>query len=206
MSDTLVFDHFSTVDQAILTVLTTTSIKLPQPTLDSSQYFFKLCDDIVSQQLAGKAADAIFKRFVALFPDGEVTAERLLEIPDQAVRDIGASWAKVRYLKDLAAKTQAGELRYDQLSEMTDEQVITELSQVKGIGRWTAEMFLIFTLGREDVFSFGDLGLKNGFKKLYSVTTQDPKLLKQEMEEITARWSPYRSYGSLALWRHLDNR
>jgi DNA-3-methyladenine glycosylase II len=169
---------------------------------DHSQYFFHLCRKIVYQQLSGKAAQTIFDRFLTLFPDQEITAEEILKISDQQLRDIGMSWAKASYVRDLAEHTAAGKIRYDQFHQLTDEEIIQELTQVKGIGRWTVEMFLIFTLGREDVFSFGDLSLQKGIQKIYNI--QDPKILKKKMAEITAKWSPYRSFGALALWRYND--
>ena len=110
------------------------------------------------------------------------------------------SWAKAYSLHDLADKVIKKEIHLKGLATMDEEAAIAELTKVKGIGRWTAEMFLMFTLGREDIFSFGDLGLQNGFKHLYGKKT--PK----QMEKIIAQWTPYRSYGSLALWHAQDSK
>ncbi len=198
--------HFHTVDSLLVSILIDRDpavFSYINTELHSDNYFHKLCQAIISQQLAGKAADAIFKRFVELFPNQSISAELLVEMPEQTLRDIGASWAKARYVKDLALKTIEKSIRYDQLASLSDEEVIAELTQVKGIGRWTAEMFLIFTLGREDVFSLGDLGLKNAFKKLYQVEEKD---VVKKMTEVSMTWAPYRSYVSLALWSYLDNR
>lgn len=159
-------------------------------------YFMALCEDIVGQQLSAKAADSIFARFVKLFPQKQITPQRLLKLKDQQIRDVGTSWAKVRSLKDLAAQVKDKNILLDQLDNLSDEATMKELIKVKGIGPWTAEMFLIFTLKRQDIFSFGDLGLNKAIKKLYG---------KRKAESIVKRWVPYRSFGSLALWYSLDN-
>jgi DNA-3-methyladenine glycosylase II len=206
MLSSRVLDHFKTVDPLLLSIISNRNsavFSYINTKLHADNYFHKLCQAIISQQLAGKAAEAIFARFLNLFPDQEISAQLLTEMPEQVLRDIGASWAKARYVKDLAAKTVAGVIRYEALAQLSDEEVIAELTQVKGVGRWTAEMFLIFTLGREDVFSLGDLGLKNAFKKLYQVEEKD---VVKKMSEASIAWSPYRTYASLALWSYLDNR
>lgn len=163
--------------------------------------FLSLCIEIITQQLASKAARVIFERFLNLFPQQIVTSEKLLKIPDQKIRDVGTSWAKVKYLKDLAQKVATKELDLENLDKLSDLEVMENLIKVKGIGRWTAEMFLIFYLGREDIFSHGDLGLKRAIEKIYNL--KDPTL--EEVEVITLKWSPYRSYASRILWKSLDN-
>lgn len=159
-------------------------------------YFIALCEDIVGQQLSGKAADSIFARFLTLFSGKRINPERILKLTDQQIRDVGTSWAKVRYLKDLAGQVKEGQLRLKSLDNLADEAVIAELTKIKGIGPWTAEMFLIFTLKREDVFSYGDLGLNKAFRKLYG---------NKKIESIVKPWTPYKSFGALALWHSLDN-
>lgn len=200
-----ILTHFASVDPKLHQVMAsrTHAFALVPTEHDAADYFPRLCRNIIAQQLAGKAADAILGRFAALFPDGQITPERVLEYPEQAYRDVGASWAKARYLRDAALHTQNGVVRYHEFDQMSDEAIITELTQIKGVGRWTAEMFLIFTLGRQDVFSFGDLGLRKAFQKLYEVTD---KQLGTLMEHRTYKWSPYRSYASVVLWDYLDNR
>ena len=163
--------------------------------------FTQLCREIITQQLSTKVAHVIFSRFIELFPDKKPQPKELLEIPDQKIRDIGSSWAKVKYLKDLAQKVNSGQLDLSTFDKLNDEEIIENLTKVKGIGRWTAEMFLIFHLGREDIFSHGDLGLKRAIEKIYHL--QDPTTDK--IEEITSKWSPFRSYASKILWRSLDN-
>lgn len=159
-------------------------------------YFVALCEDIVGQQLSGKAADSIWARFEKLFSKKQVTPDKLLKLTDEQIRNIGTSWAKVKYLKDLAGKVKAKAIHLESLEKLADSEVVVELTKIKGIGPWTAEMFLIFTLKREDIFSFGDLGLNKAIKKLYG---------KRKPESIIKRWSPYRSFGSLTLWYSLDN-
>jgi len=198
-----IYEHFVKIDPIIAGVLSKYELEMLQPNLDSNTYFAHLTREIIGQQLSGKVADVIHGRFLKLFPKQTPTAKKILKIPDQQLRDIGMSWAKVKYVKDLALKTQNKEVRWELLPSFSDEEVITELTKIKGIGNWTAEMFLIFTLGREDVFSFGDLGLKKGLQKLYNLPE---KFDSHIAEKIITPWSPYRSYGSLALWKSLDNR
>lgn len=168
--------------------------------VDESKYFHDLCRTIVGQQLAAKAANAIFARFEKLFLG--VTPENVLSVEPELLRNSGLSWAKVRSVQDLASKVLNGDLRLADLSSLDNEELITELTKVKGIGRWTAEMFLMFRLGRDDVFSLGDLGLKNGLKKYLGKGDME----KTEINEYTQRWSPYRTYGAIAMWHLLDNR
>lgn len=191
--------HFAKADPKIHKVLET--VDLAEWFVDSSSddNFFNLSRNIVSQQLALKAASTIFGRFQDLL--GEVTPSRVLGQDDQSLRNVGLSWAKVKYVKDLAAKVESGELDLASLDRLDNESVITELTKVKGIGRWTAEMFLLFTLHKEDIFSYGDLGLKNGFAKLYEIESPT----RDQIEEVVRSWSPYESYGSISLWHYLDN-
>lgn len=166
-------------------------------------YFFTVLDAIASQQLSSKVAATIVSRIRALVPGEDTpTAAQIFALPDQALRDVGLSWAKVSYIKDLARRVVSGELDLVHVSAMSDEEIIKELVAVKGIGRWTAEMFLIFSLGRPDVFAVDDYGLRVAMKRLYDLTDL-PK--PAPMREIAERWRPYRSYASLYLWRSLDN-
>lgn len=162
-------------------------------------YFEDLCSAIVGQQLSGKVADVIFGRFTGVVK--KVTPENILKIPDQTLRDSGLSWAKVRYVKDLAKRTHEGKLETKILAELSDEDVEKELIAVKGIGRWTAQMFLMFTLGRADIFPSDDLGIKNGIKKLTG-----KEFNKKKIEIFAERWKPYRTVASWYIWKNLDNR
>jgi DNA-3-methyladenine glycosylase II len=192
--------HLQKVDRKIAAVLDSVDLSQWFEDSPSSDHFFNLTRNIIYQQLAGKAASTIFGRFKDLV--GDVIPEKVIKFEDQAFRNVGLSWAKAKYVKDLATKVIAKEIDLTNLNTLDDESVITELTKVKGIGRWTAEMFLIFTLHRENVFSHGDLGLKNGFTKLYGI---DSPTVKQ-LERIVSKWAPYKSYGSISLWHYLDNR
>lgn len=195
-------EHFRRVDPTIFSLLAKMEFDLLEPTSPPEGYFLKLCRGIISQQLANKAAAAIVNRFTTAFAQGGITPECVLERSEEELRAVGMSYAKARYMKDLAAKTLAGEIRFEAFPGLSDEAVILELTKVKGIGRWTAEMFLIFTLGREDIFSFGDLGLKRAFTMLYG---KHHAGTRKAMERVITPWSPYRSYASLALWESVDS-
>ena len=204
MKLTQVKNHFRQNDPLIFQVLVKMKFQLlTSLEADRGIYFRKLCGEIISQQLAGKAAEAIFNRFVKLMPSVSFTPKEVLSVADQALRNVGLSWAKVKYIKDLADKVTRRLVKLDHLQTLADEAVVAELVKVKGIGPWTAEMFLIFTLGRENIFSHGDLGLRNALIKLYRLRRQ-PTVAR--VNKIVNRWHPYKSYGSLALWHSLDNR
>lgn len=194
--------HFRSKDGKIFSVLEQMELEALAPQEDPARYFAKLCREIIGQQLAGRAADAIAARFVRLFPKGIPTPRRVMACSEDTLRQTGMSWAKVRSVRDLALKTAKGELAFEDFSRLDDEVVIAELAKVRGIGRWTAEMFLIFTLGREDVFSHGDLGLRKGFIRLYG---KSRTRTREHIDRIATAWSPYRSYASLALWHINDS-
>jgi 3-methyladenine DNA glycosylase/8-oxoguanine DNA glycosylase len=162
--------------------------------------FSRLAEAIVYQQLNGKAAATIFKRFATLAGE-PITPEGILKLSDEQLRSVGLSKQKSAYMKDLAIKTRDGLLDFSKLPEMPDEEVIKHLIQVKGIGVWTAHMFLIFTLKREDVLPTGDYGVQAAMKKHYRKRKM-PK--PKDMEKIARAWSPYRSVACWYLWRSLD--
>ena len=195
--------HFEWQDPLIHGVLVNMEWDLLAPTERPSGYFNRLCREIISQQLGSGVARAIVARFRAKFPRVHATPERVLALSEEQLRAIGMSWAKARSLRDLATHVRAREIRFERFSEMEEEAVIAELVKVKGIGRWTAEMFLIFTLGREDIFSFGDLALQKSLKYLYGSRRTRTQ---QSMERIVRQWHPYSSYASLALWHHSDGK
>lgn len=195
----IVQKHYDLVDPVIAHVLPSINWADWFEDHPSSDHFYNLTRNIIYQQLAGKAASTIFGRFEKLVTN--VTPANVLGVEDQKLRDAGLSWAKVSYVKDLAVKVENKEVSLSHLESLDNESVITELVKVKGIGRWTAEMFLLFTLHRENIFSYGDLGLKNGFAKLYGISSPSPEKIKK----VVSRWSPYESYGSIALWHSLDN-
>ena len=198
MLPTKVKKHFQKVDKNLYTLACSfDDISIGH----SENYFLSLCREIITQQLAGGAARAIFGRFEKLFKNWKVLPEMILSLSDQTIRDTGASWAKVKYIKDLAQCVVTKKVYLENLHDLSDKDVIQELIKVKGIGPWTAEMFLMFSLGREDVFSYGDLGLRHALQKLYKLK-KEPTI--KQMEKITSKWSPYRTYGALLLWRSLD--
>lgn len=159
--------------------------------------FVALVRSIVSQQLSGRAANAIYERLVATLGAGDVSAESLLRTKEQELRSVGLSAAKVRALRALAHAAES-ELDFRHLRRYEDERIIETLTQVPGIGRWTAEMFLIFALGRQDVMSSGDLGLRKGLAVVYGLE-ELPK--PQECGSLFERWRPYRSAACWYLWR-----
>jgi DNA-3-methyladenine glycosylase II len=165
-----------------------------------SPEFHSLAEAIVYQQLNGKAAVTIFKRFAALAGD-PVTPEGILKLTDAQLRGVGLSKQKSSYLKDMAARAARGELDFTRLPEMTDDEVIKHLTQVKGVGVWTAHMFLMFTLKRPNVLPTGDYGIQVAMKKHY----KKRKMPKPEvMARIAKSWEPYRSVACWYLWRSLD--
>jgi len=165
-----------------------------------NHYFAVLVESIISQQLATSAAEAIFSRFKALYPDFPTSTD-ILSTRKTKLRSVGLSGMKIDYLKDLSKHVEEGILEIKKLPKMSDEDVITQLTQVKGIGRWTAEMFLIFSLGRIDVFPVGDLGLRKGVQMAFSLK-ELPK--PKETEKFGDRWRPYRSIATWYLWKSLQ--
>lgn len=197
-----IYQHFVAVDPVIAKVIRKMPLKITQPLTDHTKYFAALCRTIIGQQLSGKAADTIHGRFLELVAQ-DPTPAKILSLESQQLRDKGLSWSKINYIKDLAEKTKSGELDLSALPSLEDQAVIQALVKVKGIGNWTAEMFLLFTLGRTDIFSYGDLGLLHGLQLLYGL---GEKPTQYEISAVVDPWTPYRSYGSLALWYSLDNR
>lgn len=159
-----------------------------------------LVEAIITQQLSGKAADSISTRFRAIYGRFPKPAD-VMETSDAKLRKAGLSYMKISYIKDLSKKVESKEIRLSYMKDLTDEEVIVQLTQVKGIGRWTAEMFLIFSLGRLDVLPVGDLGLKKGIQRLYSLEELPEK---GQIERIAQKWKPYRSVATWYLWRSLD--
>jgi len=185
--------HFKKMDPVLYRLLKLVGeSKIVLSSKPSRQYFRALCADIISQQLSGKVADVFWTRFLKLFQPGQPSPDKLLALPDSSLRKIGISNSKTAYLKNLAEHVINKKIGLSKLSELSDEEVIKSLTIVKGIGCWTAEMFCMFSLGRPDMFSPGDQGLKNAIKKYYS-QVPDPVI-----------WSPYRTYACLILWKSLD--
>lgn len=165
-------------------------------------HFQALARSIVFQQLSGKAAGTIFSRFNALYPNHAPTPEAVLESSDETLRSVGLSRQKIAYLRDLASKVLSGELPLDDVASMSDDDLIAHLVQVKGIGRWTAQMFLMFRLGRPDVLPELDLGIQNAIKRAYR---KRKRPTPKDVKKIGAKWSPHCSVASWYLWRSLEN-
>jgi DNA-3-methyladenine glycosylase II len=156
---------------------------------------------IMYQQLAGAAALAIHRRVQALYGGRDPTPEELLATPDEALRTAGLSRQKLAYLRDLSTRTASGALEMQGIDQLSDADVVTSLTTVKGVGRWTAEMFLIFRLGRPDILPDLDLGVRNAIKRAYRLRkVPDSK----RVHKIGARWAPYRSVATWYLWRSVD--
>jgi DNA-3-methyladenine glycosylase II len=160
-----------------------------------------LLRSIVGQQLSTKAARSIFERLTGLFDDRTPTPRELLDTDPEKLREVGLSRAKVAYLRDLAEYVEDGELDLGRIAELPDEEVHAQLTQIKGLGRWTVDMFLIFHLGRPDVLPVGDLGIRRAVQTEYGL---DELPDAAEIERIAEPWRPNRSLASLYLWRSLD--
>ncbi len=163
--------------------------------------FAALAEAIVYQQLNGKAAAAIFARLCALFPRGVPTVGRVLRLPDEQLRGAGLSGSKLLSLRDLARKVEDGRIpTLEEIRSMADEAIVERLSEVRGIGRWTAEMLLMFRLGRPDVLPVDDYGVRKGFGIAYDREPPSPK----ELAAHGLRWKPYRTAASWYLWRVVE--
>jgi len=168
--------------------------------------YLHLCKSIMSQQLSTKVADVIFNRFINLFGTKTPKAQQILDTPFEKLRSIGLSNAKVNYVHNVCKFFIDEKLEDKKLHKLTDEGVIVYLTQIKGVGRWTAEMILMFTLGREDVFAVDDLGIQQGMIKLYKLDATNKKLLKEKMISLSDKWKPYRTYACRYLWNWKDKK
>jgi DNA-3-methyladenine glycosylase II len=161
-----------------------------------------LLRSIVGQQLSTKAARSIYGRLTDQFGGRAPTPQELLDADPEVVRSAGLSRPKVNYLRSLAEHVLSGELELDRLRELSDEEVMREVTAVKGLGQWTADMFLIFHLGRPDVLPVGDLGVRRAVERAYGLEGLPSA---EELERLGERWAPYRSLAALYLWESLDN-
>jgi DNA-3-methyladenine glycosylase II len=163
-----------------------------------------LCYSIMSQQLSTKVADIIQQRFLNLY-DGEPTPQQIVDTPFEKLRGIGMSNAKVSYVQNVARFEMERGMDHKKLSKLTNDEVIEYLTQIKGVGRWTTEMLLMFALCREDVFAIDDLGLQNTIIGLYELKHRKKKTLQASLLKISEQWAPYRTYACMYLWRWRDN-
>ncbi|MDB5225661.1 MAG: putative DNA-3-methyladenine glycosylase 2 [Candidatus Adlerbacteria bacterium] len=168
----------------------------------TTEPFQALCESVIYQQLSGKAAGTILKRFTALFPDKKFpTPEDVLKIKTEMLRTAGLSGQKASYLKDLALKFKDGTINPKLFSKMTDQEIIAHVVAVKGIGEWTAQMFMMFTLNRPDILPTGDLGIQKGFQKLFGLRA---KPSPAQMERLSRPWAGHRTLACMYLWRYMD--
>jgi DNA-3-methyladenine glycosylase II len=193
--------HLSRRDKKLAPVIATSGPCRIKPHTD---HYGELVGSIVGQQLSTKAAATIWQRVLALFSGRMPTPEELIEIDDQKLRDAGLSWNKVKYVKDLAGHILDGRLDLDHIATMPNEQIIEQLTAVKGLGEWSAHMFMMFGLGRLDILPTGDLGIRKAAMRLY-----DLKRMPAPEQLITIsnrnKWHPYESVASWYLWQSLDN-
>lgn len=190
-NDPILYGYFETL----------TTQLVPPIKATTSSYAFHLYSSIISQQISVKAADAILQRFLTLVGNPHDPMCVLAHTAED-FRAIGLSRQKASYILSIAEHTHTGAVRIDHLDSLSDEEIVAELVTIKGVGKWTAEMFLMFTLARPDVFSIGDLGLLNAAKKLYA----KPDMTKEELEILSQKWSPHRTTAALLLWHSLDNK
>jgi DNA-3-methyladenine glycosylase II len=164
-----------------------------------------LCASIMSQQLSTKVADVIYQRFLNLYGGKEPGPEQIIATPPDILRGIGLSNAKTAYVQNVARFALEKGMDHKKLYKMENEEVIEYLTEIKGVGRWTVEMLLMFALSREDVFAFDDLGIQNAMIALYKLDRTDKKQFREDMVRISKKWSPYRTYACMYLWRWKDN-
>ena len=166
--------------------------------------YLQLCSSIISQQLSTKVAKVIFQRFLNLYGKREPTANEILNTSVDKFRSIGLSNAKASYVHNVCKFFIEHKLTDARLSKMNNEEIIDILTKIKGVGKWTVEMILMFTLGREDVFAVDDLGIQQAITQLYKLDATDKKLMKEKMLSISSKWSPYRTFACRYLWSWKD--
>jgi len=196
-------DHLAKVDPVLAPIIALAGLPTITP---HKNYYQELVESIVSQQLSVKAARTIMKRFLELFEGTEFpTPDQILAKTIEEMRAVGLSRQKATYIQDLAVKVIEGTVRFNHLDVLSNDEVIAELTQIKGVGVWTVHMFLMFCMGRLNVLPTGDLGIKNGIYTLYDL---GEKPTPEEMEEIAKKnkWHPYESAASWYVWHSLDNK
>lgn len=166
--------------------------------------FLSLCGSIISQQLSTKVAAIIYKRFLDLFKGKEPRPKDVISLKVGQLRQIGLSNSKVNYINNVAEFAMEAGLESNKMNRMTEVDIIAYLTQIKGVGRWTAEMIMMFSLGKQDVFALDDLGIQQAMQKLYKIKSDDKKLVKEKMVAQSKKWIPYRTYACMYLWRWID--
>lgn len=170
----------------------------------SRKVYFDLLDSIVSQQLSVKVATVIFNRFRALFPENYPYPELVAALQMEQLRSVGLSNQKAAYLQNVAAFSLQYDLENHDWDTMSDDDIIAFLTQIKGVGKWTAQMILMFTIGRPDIFPIDDLGIQQAMARLYDLDAKD-KQFKQKMTALAEPWRPHRTIACRYLWRWKDN-
>lgn len=196
-------DHLSQHDPVLAPVIARAGLATLKP---HRNYYQALCDSIISQQLSVKAAASIERRFKELFGlDDFPPPDLILGKSVEELRAVGLSQAKANYIRDLAEHVVDGRMKFDHFDKLSNDEIIAELTDVKGIGEWTAHMFLIFCMGRLDVLPVGDLGIRNGVRALYGLKDA---ATPEQIREIAVKnsWHPYESVASWYVWRSLDNK
>ncbi len=164
----------------------------------------RLMASIISQQLSTKVAAIIFDRFLSLYPGKKPTIQKVLDTSEETLRGIGISYAKIKYIYAVANFCQVHTITDKKLAQLPDEAIIDLLVQINGVGKWTVQMLLMFSLGRENVFAVDDLGIQQAMVKLYRLDPSNKKELKSKMLSISEAWSPFKTYACLHLWRWKD--
>ena len=190
-----------TKDKKLKTII---DVQEPYVLEKRKKVYLSLCSSILSQQLSTKVAQVLYKRFLDLFGGKEPTPSQILAMPAATFRNIGFSNAKASYDHNVCRFFIENKITDKALYKMSDEEILALLTQIKGVGKWTVEMILMFTLGREDIFAIDDLGLKQSVVKLYKLKETDPKLLREKIQKISLKWSPYRTYACRYLWGWKD--
>jgi DNA-3-methyladenine glycosylase II len=194
-------EHLSKNDSRLAPVIAASG---PCRIVPHTDHYGELVGSIVGQQLSSVAAGTIWRRVLDLFDGKMPTPEQLIKIEDQKLRDVGLSWAKVRYVKDLAQHVLDGRLDLEHIATMPNEHVIEQLTAVKGLGEWSAHMFMIFGLGRLDILPTGDLGVRKAVMNLYGLKEMpDPARMVTIANKY--KWHPYESVAAWYLWQSLDN-
>ena len=165
----------------------------------------RLCGSIMSQQLSTKVATVLHRRFLEIYEGKEPSPEQIVATPFERLRAIGMSNAKTQYVLNVAQFAIDHQLDDKKLKKMGNEEIIELLTQIKGVGKWTVEMLLMFTLGREDIFSIDDYGIQMAMIKLYRLDNSNKKEFREKLLKISSKWSPYRTYACLHLWHWKDN-
>lgn len=190
-------------DKTLKSVLNTTH---PVVLSVRKNIMLQLCYSIMSQQLSTKVAKVIHDRFTALFNGKIPTSTGILALPFEQLKSIGLSSAKAMYIQNVCRFFSEQQLTDAKLKKMSDEEILACLCQIKGVGKWTVEMILMFAMGREDVFAVDDLGIQQQMISLYKIDTGNKKEMKLKMLEIAQRWAPYRTYACRYLWNAKDSK